>query len=112
MLYPPEHDSMDNYDEKCEYFEAFGFKSCWSMHEVDDIYDRHPYGNITHLEHELLWGIGNPKIAVRGRRWIDLWIAVDEAKARSGRASEFYLAIDGFSRVSHNTLRLYFDLGD
>lgn len=63
--------------------EEYGFKSIWSVYEVDDL--NAPFaGAATHLAYKQHWGKKPVLVPINGNTWVDLWRAAEAAILESG----------------------------
>jgi hypothetical protein len=110
-------DDMKAFGEKMDYFgeirDENGFRSIWSIYEVKDINDRHPYGDITQME----YGYAEPDeivVPVRGPTWLDLYRAAEKAILRTYREEYFdacAVLIEGFTVNLRKSKRLTLETG-
>ena len=77
------------FDRKSKHFDAvkdqLGLKhSEWSIYEVEDMNERHPFagaGTVTYKDH---WGDKPVSVAINGLTWNALWVAADACIRDSG----------------------------
>jgi hypothetical protein len=75
-----------------------GLRSIWSIYEVDNLNERHPYPNglfVTYKDH---WGKQAQHCAVYGDTWADLYRAADNCICNSG--DEHHVFIERFTLVN------------
>lgn len=76
------------YDRRSLHYTMIGsknnFESIWSMDEVEDLNEKHPFTAAVYLTYKL-YGNGNVNtVLVGGDTWIDLWRAADKIIKMSG----------------------------
>jgi hypothetical protein len=70
--------------------EEHGFKSIWSVHEVDDL--NAPFaGAATHLIYTDHWGKEPVEVPINGNTWVDLWRAAETAIKQSGDTHHVFI---------------------
>lgn len=62
-----------------------GLKSTWSIYEVSDLGQPHPYTDAEYVVYDNHWGEGGEVVkAINGSTWAALWTAADAAIRDSG----------------------------
>ena len=77
--------------------DAHGLDSAWDIMEVSDFEAPHPYPLANRMAYVTHGGDGGAPavvVPISGTRWLDLYIAADQAIAQSGDADHIY--IEGF----------------
>jgi len=82
------------YERNSAHYDAIstehGFKTIWSVHEVDDL--NAPFaGAATHVLYKDHWGPGDVMVPINGNTWVDLWRAADEAISKSGDTHHVFI---------------------
>jgi len=71
--------------------------SQWSISEVSDFEAEHPFGKRTVLLYDSHPGWGEPsgefKADIKGKRWLDLWIAADEILGACGDKHHVFIEV-------------------
>ena len=85
------------YERKSAHYDAIstehGFKTIWSVHEVDDL--NAPFaGAATHLLYKDHWGEFEVLVPINGNTWVDLWSAAEEAIKKS--TDDHHIFIEAF----------------
>lgn len=70
----------------------------WSLYEVENLYDEHPYGDGIEIAYTDHWGDKTVGTEVNGCTWLDLYIAADKLIRESG--DEHHVFIEAFRRSS------------
>jgi len=87
-----------------EFQQANGLTAIWSMYEVDNLHEPHPYGANLEIVYSDHWGDGaTGSYAIEGDTWGDVYRAADQAIRESGDLHHVF--IEGF-RVVDNKLCL------
>lgn len=82
--------------------EELGAISTWSVSEVENLNEPHPYGNVTQLAYR---GMGRPvHVEIKGPTWKDLYRAADKAIRLS--CDTHHIFIEGFSPSNPGELKL------
>jgi hypothetical protein len=95
------HQEHRAFEVKHEHFDAVrvgaGFKSIWSIYEVSDLSQPHPYtaAEICYRDH---WGDGPVYETIGGSTWADLYAAADRCIQRSGDTHHIF--IEAFEPVA------------
>jgi len=87
-----------------EFQQANGLTAIWSMYEVEDLDDAHPYGANAEIVYSEHWGDTHKSYPVQGDTWADVYRAADQAIRESGDAHHVF--VEGF-RVVDNKLCMY-----
>ena len=74
----------------------YQFSSVWSIYEVDDFDEKHPYKGAKELQYGVHWGKNLVKVPINGPTWLDLWRAADQAIAQSGDTHHVF--VEDFSK--------------
>lgn len=89
------------FDRKMDHYSEFrrsqGLEnSIWSMYEVDNLHEPHPYGKDAKIVYTEHWGKGDKTDAypIEGDTWGDVYRAANRAIAESG--DEHHVFIEGF----------------
>jgi hypothetical protein len=70
-----------HYEEVCK---ELSLSSCWSLYEVADLHQPHPFPDAVQVVYRDHWGPKEICIGIRGSTWADLYRAADQAIAQSG----------------------------
>lgn len=101
------------YDRKYKMFEAFadahGLKSTWSIFEIENLGDPHPFKNATTLNYKDHWGEKEATVEIKGNSWGDLYKAADECVKQSGDTHHAF--IEAFRQSSINKSILFLATG-
>lgn len=87
------------YRTKSDHFDAvqaeLGLTSNWSIYEVDNLSDRHPYEGADRVVYTNHWGeLRDVSCSINGLTWAALWRAADACIRDSG--DEHHVFIEGF----------------
>lgn len=66
----------------------------WSLYEVDNLNDRHPFEGATRLVYRDHWGAGPVERQINGSTWTALWLAANACIRDSG--DEHHVFIEQF----------------
>lgn len=71
------------YQRRSNHYEAVAAdlairNSQWSISEVDNLNEPHPFRGATKVVYKDHWGEGPVECQIRGQRWCDLWLAANE----------------------------------
>jgi len=102
------------FSRKSRHFDAvkveLGLKNSeWSIYEVDNMSDHHPYAGATVLVYKDHWGDKPVSVAVNGLTWAALWFAADAAVRDSG--DQHHVFIESFRQSKENPEVLYLSTG-
>ncbi len=91
-----------------------GFRTIWSIYEVEDLEQQHPYGNINEICYRDHWGdeaiYETVKTQGQGQgTWMELWAAADRCVQRSG--DNHHVFIEGFYTVADQPHQLRLTTG-
>lgn len=81
----------------------------WSIYEVDNLSDRHPFEGAVAVCYKDHWGEDHVTININGSTWAALWIAANAAIRDSG--DEHHVFIERFRRSQENPEVLYLSTG-
>jgi len=88
-------------DEKFDYFnqvrEDLGLNAVWSIYEVDNLSERHPFKGVTKVIYRA-YGSGDHEVAIEGNTWKSLYVAADQLIRDSGDRHHIY--IESFKQSS------------
>ena len=86
-----EYEEVSDYElfkAKADYYEdirkELNLISVWSMYQVEDFNDRHPYHGADMIVYKDHWGKDPAGAKIKGDRWLDLYLAADAAIRDSG----------------------------
>ena len=87
------------FDAKYEHYEFMrehlDLQARWSIYEVEEIGENHPYGDAIQLAYHDHWGNNGPVfVEIKGGTWADLYEAADQAIRLSG--DEHHIFIENF----------------
>ena len=83
--YEEEHKSFDRKSKHYESVsEELGLKSIWSVYEVDNLSDRHPFEGADRVVYKDHWGEKPVQCSVNGLTWAALYVAADACIRDSG----------------------------
>lgn len=92
---------MDHYEKVKT---MLGLTTTWSITEVDNLSNPHPYEGVETVTYKDHWGdIGTVEVPINGTSWAALYVAANDAIRDSG--DEHHIFIEGFRQVG-NTLVL------
>ena len=78
--------------------ERDGFRSIWSLYEVNDLDSIHPYHDAEYVVYDQHWGESGETVRkIAGPFWSDLYRAADEAIRASG--DSHHLFIESFTPI-------------
>ena len=86
-----------DFDRKFDHYHAkakeFGLKTVWSIYEVENLNDMHPFGKGLEVVYDANyhWGGKTTIAAVHGNTWLDLFIAADKCVRDSGDNHHIYI---------------------
>ena len=93
----------DHYEEARVHL---GFKSTWSIFEVDCLQSAHPYTGATQVIYKDHWGKQSVSAAIEGPLWVDLYRAADQCIRASGDAHHCFIEQFVVEEQSPGQLRL------
>ncbi len=95
------------YDRKYDHYSQvkkdLGLDSIWSITEVDNLSDPHPYEGVKYVTYKRFWGEGIVTQAIHGNTWAALYVAANACIRDSG--DDHHVFIEDF-RKSGDTLLL------
>lgn len=104
----------DAFDRKNNHYEKIqsqsGFKTIWSIYEVEDLEADHPFTDALQVAYKDHWGDEPVFVEIQGMgTWVDLWRAADEAIRRSG--DQHHIFIEQFRPNPKNPQQLLLTTG-
>lgn len=63
----------------------------WSIYEVDNLSDRHPYAGADRVVYRNHWGSEAVSVSINGLTWAALWVAANAAIRDSGDNHHVYI---------------------
>ncbi len=101
------------FDRKMDHFyevqRAQGFRTVWSIFEVEDLNQPHPFKGALQVAYKDHWGDGPVFEEITGDRWVDLYAAADAAIRRSG--DDHHCFIEAFTPVEDQPHQLRLTTG-
>jgi hypothetical protein len=91
------------YDHYSQVKTDLGLDTIWSVTEVDNLSDNHPYEGAKYVSYKDHWGNGVVTTAINGNTWAALYVAANACIRDSG--DEHHVYIEDF-RKSGDTLLL------
>ncbi len=91
------------YDHYSQVKKDLGLDAIWSVTEVDDLSEPHPYEGVKYVTYKRFWGEGIVTKAVHGNTWAALYVAANACIRDSG--DDHHVFIEDF-RKSGDTLLL------
>jgi len=67
------------------------FHSEWSMHEVDNMSDRHPFEGADRVVYRSHWGPKPVSVSINGLSWAALWVAANACILDSGDSHHVFI---------------------
>jgi hypothetical protein len=96
--YDQEHNAFDT---KMDYFdrvrEELGLSATWSMYEIDNLSERHPFEGVETVTYKDHWGDQPVVTRINGSTWAALYVAANAAIRDSG--DEHHVFIENFKQV-------------
>ena len=103
---------QDSFDSKHSHYgrvqEELGLRSVWSIFEVDNLSEPHPFEGATHVVYKNHWGKPVSK-AINGLTWAALYVAADACIRDSG--DEHHVFIEQFEPVLGSDFELNLSTG-
>jgi hypothetical protein len=91
------------YDHYNSVKKELGLTTTWSMTEVENLSERHPFEGVKYITYKNFWGEGVVTKAINGSTWAALYVAADACICDSG--DHHHVFIEGFKQ-SGETLNL------
>jgi hypothetical protein len=101
-------DSDRRYDHYSQVRKELGLDAVWSMYEVDNLSERHPFEGVKKVIYSA-FGSGDHEVAINGSTWAALYVAGNALIRDSGDQHHIY--IEGFKRSSINPEILFMSTG-
>ena len=99
-------------DEKFDYYnqvrEDLGLNAVWSIFEVENLSERHPFKGVTKVIYRA-YGSGDHEVAINGATWSALYVAANALIRDSG--DEHHSFIEGFTQSSIDPTILFLSTG-
>ena len=99
-------------DEKFDYYnqvrEDLGLDAVWSIFEVENLSERHPFVGVTKVIYRA-YGSGDHEVTIEGDTWKSLYIAADQLIRDSGDGHHIF--IEDFKQSSINPEILFVTTG-
>ena len=100
------------FEIKMDYFdrvrEELGLSATWSMYEVDNLSDRHPFEGVTKVVYRA-YGSGDHEVTINGSTWAALYVAANALIRDSG--DDHHSFIEGFTQSSIDPTILFLSTG-
>ena len=84
-----------SFDVKNDHYESvrldLGLSAVWSIYEVDNLNERHPYGDVLQVAYTDHWGEQPVYVEVNGLTWAALYVAANAAIRDSGDRHHIYI---------------------
>ena len=89
-------DGDDDFNRRWDHYRSFmtlhNLVAVWSMYEIDDLTDKHPFEGATHISYYAgVWGNGTVKQAIEGNTWGDLYKASNACIVSSGDLHHIFI---------------------
>jgi hypothetical protein len=101
-----------SFEHKMDYFdrvrEELGLSATWSMYEVDNLSERHPFEGVTKVVYRA-YGSGDHEVAINGATWAALYVAANALIRDSG--DDHHSFIEGFTQSSIDPTILFLSTG-
>jgi hypothetical protein len=109
--YKEDNDSMDR---KSNHYQDVSQQlgmdnSVWSVYEVSDLADRHPYEGADRVVYKDHWGQNPVSYSINGLTWAALWIAANACIRDSG--DDHHVFIEGFAPDAQDPRTLVLSTG-
>ena len=88
--------------------QELGLSAVWSMYEVDNLSDRHPFEGVTKVVYRA-YESGDHEVAINGGTWAALYVAANAIIRDSGDNNHIF--IEGFEQSSINPEVLFVSTG-
>ena len=100
-------------DEKFDYYnqvrDELGLSAVWSLYEVDNLSERHPYQGATTVVYKD-WNTNKDVVVqINGLTWAALYVAANAAINNS--TDEHHIFIEGFTQSSIDSTVLFLSTG-
>jgi hypothetical protein len=99
-------------DEKFDYYnqvrEDLGLDAVWSIFEVENLSERHPFVGVTKVIYRA-YGSGDHEVTIEGDTWKSLYVAADQLIRDSGDGHHIF--IEDFKQSSINPEILFVTTG-
>ena len=97
-----EQENQD-FDSKWQHYDRvrsqLGLRSSWSLYQVADLDQHHPYPGAAYVVYDEHWGESGEVVKkINGRTWAALWVAADSAIQASGDGHHCF--IESFAPVA------------
>jgi hypothetical protein len=83
------------FERKCTHYEdvgqELGLKTTWSVYEVDNLSDRHPFEGADRVVYKNHWGEKPVQCSINGLTWAALYVAADACIRNSGDNHHIYI---------------------
>jgi len=104
--YEQDHRSFEQkHDHYSDVRSRLGLKTTWSIYEVEDLGQDHPYKDAAYVVYSEHWGEGGKVVEpILGSTWASLYVAADAAIRESGDTHHTF--IEAFELKNGNELHL------
>ena len=107
--YAQDQDSFDNkHEHYSEVKKELGLDAIWSVYEVDNLSERHPFQGATKVVYSA-FGSGDQEVAINGSTWAALYVAGNALIRDSG--DNHHVFIEHFKQSSVNPEILFMTTG-
>lgn len=94
------------FNRKHDHYESvqmdLGLDAVWSMYEIDDLNQPHPFSNVTHVEYRGHWGPKPVRRQIIGNTWAALYVAANACIRDSGDVHHVF--IENFTKEDSTLL--------
>ncbi len=98
------------FDRKSAHYDRIrddlGLRASWSIYEVDDLSERHPFAGADRVVYRDHWGDKPVSVGINGLTWAALYVAADAAIRDSGDEHHIYIEAFRPSKEDPRTLVL------
>ena len=86
----------DDFNRRWDHYRSFmtqhNLVAVWSMYDIDDLADKHPFEGVTHVLYNAgVWSNGSAKQKVEGDTWGDLYKTSNACILRSGDLHHIFI---------------------
>jgi len=102
-----------SFDEKMDHYDSvrteLGLTATWSIFEINNLSERHPFGDVLQVAYVDHWGGSPVFVEVNGSTWAALYVAANAAIRDSG--DEHHSFIEEFKPNPKNPQQLFLHTG-
>lgn len=87
--------TCDEFDQKYDHYnnvrKDLGLSSVWSLFDVANLSERHPFSDAQYVSYDHHWGSNKVSCKINGNTWTALYVAADACIRDSGDSHHIFI---------------------